>query len=193
MTKTITALLSIMLLVSCNYRLFDLAQFPELHGALPQINLANKVTEQNFVSVYQTIIEPKCIGCHKAGGKAEDILFGTYEELMKAADDTGASLIVPGKPDESLFYTIMLASAKRRMPPKKSEIPPVTDERLEVVKQWIANGAQERSDASTPPVLEPNPQPTQPAPSPEQPVPVQPVPSPEQLQPTPTPEPISQE
>ena len=196
----IATLLSSFMLVSCNYRLFDLAQFPELQGKLPNISLENKITEQSFASVFQTIIEPKCLGCHKVGGKAEDVLFGTYEELMKAKNDEGLSLIVPGKPDDSLFYTAMLATTKRRMPPKKSEIPPVTDDRLEVVKQWIANGAIERSETTNPPVLnpapapEPTPTPIQPAPA--EPTPVVPTPQPDPELPTPTPqptpEPISQ-
>ena len=69
----IAALLSCSLLVSCNYRLFDTAQFPELRGIVNERDLESKITEDNFLSVFQTIIQPKCLGCHKAGGKAEDI------------------------------------------------------------------------------------------------------------------------
>ena len=174
-TLFLTAILGSLMLVSCNYRLFDLAQFPELAGNIPGLNLENKVTEQNFTSVLQTIIQPKCIGCHKVDGKAEDILFETYEELMAATDEAGLPLIVPGKPDESLFYTMMLASARKRMPPKKSDIPPVTDERLEIVRHWIANGARESS-----PVENGEQEPTpEPIPNPESAPPQQPILNPE--------------
>jgi hypothetical protein len=189
--RTLTALFILSLttlLVSCNYRLFDLAEFPELQGALPGLNLENKVTEENFLSIYQTIIQPKCIGCHKVGGKAEDILFSTYKELMDATTEESIPLIIPGKPEESIFYTIMLESAKRRMPPKKSEIPPVPDDRLEVVRKWILNGARESIPTAPisgpenpqPAPVQPNPAEPEPAPTPEQPNPIvqEPQPSP---------------
>jgi hypothetical protein len=131
-------------LVSCDYRAFDLAEFPEIKGAvLPGSSPREKLTEQNFASILETIIKTDCTSCHKPGGKAEDILFRNYQELMDTVTIDQEPLITPGKPEESVFYTVMLPTARRMMPPKKSQLPPVSADRVEVVRQWILNGALE--------------------------------------------------
>lgn len=131
---------------SCNYRLFDLAQYPELGASLPQTPIANKPTEENFASIFQTVIEPKCLSCHKSGSgsRAEKLPLTTYEELFNGENDSSAFFILPGNPEESLFYKVLLPETKQRMPPKKSEIAPVEDDRIQVIRAWIKNGAKEK-------------------------------------------------
>lgn len=144
MGKTrLTLVFSCLFLISCNYRVFDLAQYPELGGILRDSPFSSKVTEENFRSIFQTIIQPKCLGCHKPGGKADEILFDDYETLMSAVTEEGEPLIVPGKPEESLFYTAMLPTSKRMMPPRKSGIGAVEPERADVIRAWITSGAPE--------------------------------------------------
>jgi hypothetical protein len=141
----LTSLFCSLFLVACNYRAFDLAEFPELKGGvLPGSSPREKITEQNFAFILETVIKTDCTNCHKPGGKAEDILFRSYQELMDAVTIDQDPLIIPGKPEESLFYTVMLPTARRMMPPKKSQLPPVSADRVEVVRKWILNGAQEK-------------------------------------------------
>lgn len=137
-------LISASLLVSCNYSVFDLSEFPELQASIPVGEIGNKITESNFESVFLTVVQQKCIGCHKAGGRAESIPLTSYQELVGGTTEIGEPLIVPGKPEESLFYTVMLPAAKRIMPPKRSELGDVEFERTEAVKAWISSGALER-------------------------------------------------
>lgn len=137
----LTMIITSFLLVSCNYRLFDLIQYPELSGHSPNNKgQGDNVTEENFTSINQTVIQPKCSACHKRGGRAGSIVLDNYEIIVGA---TGRRpLVVPGKPDQSLFYTIMLESAGRRiMPPKSSGLLPVDSGRLQLIRAWIADGA----------------------------------------------------
>lgn len=141
--KILVTVISTLLLAACNYRVFDLSEFPELQGSIPGENIGSKITESNFESIFLTVVQPKCIGCHKPGGRAEAIPMTNYQEVLNGLTEIGESLIVPGKPEESLFYTVMLPTAKRIMPPKRSGLGDVEVERTEAVKAWILGGALE--------------------------------------------------
>lgn len=50
-----------------------------------------------FESIKSLILEPKCIACHKPGGKAENIPLLTRSDLLDSPHD----LVIPGNADES--------------------------------------------------------------------------------------------
>lgn len=76
-----------------------------------------------FQQVVDKVMTPVCWDCHKKG-------LGTYEKVL--------AKVIPGEPDKSVFYL----RAKTDMPPLEDGYPPLTDEQLEVIYQWIADGAQ---------------------------------------------------
>lgn len=92
--------------------------------------------EPTFISIKTRIFEAKCFVCHSVGS-----------DDMEAADiplDTVGALsewIVPGNPSQSKLVKMMLPTAKKRMPPRKSNIAPLTEEELSVVSRWIELGA----------------------------------------------------
>ncbi len=130
--------------ISCDYRVFDLIEFPELQGVIDNPNIGNKVTEENFLSIYETVIKAKCLTCHNPEGVASAVLIDTYADLVST--ELGPALVVPGNLEESIFYQVMLPSAGRKlMPPKKSGLSPVDEVRLQVIRSWISNGAPESS------------------------------------------------
>lgn len=89
-----------------------------------------------FNKIKQEIIEPKCISCHMPGEHAGHIPLNTKDDLLNSS----LNLLVPGKPDASLFYTITGPGAMNMMPPIGVE--PLTDIQREMIRVWIQEGAQ---------------------------------------------------
>jgi hypothetical protein len=128
------------LFAGCDYRVFDIAEYPELSGVFKDPSkLIDKPTVESFNSIFETVIKPKCLICHSAGGKAEDYPFETYNDLVSGSDP----LIIPGYPEESIFYLVMLPKGRPLMPPKKSGLSLVDPALTDVIRSWIANGAVE--------------------------------------------------
>lgn len=162
--KQMSLILSLSTLAGCNYRVFDLAEYSELQGTISNVSSGSKLTEESFSSIYQTVIKTQCLSCHSPGESAELVLLDTYVDLTSS--DFGEPLVVPGNPEVSTFYKVLLASAGRKMmPPPKSGRPPVENARIEVIRSWIAKGAPESGTTPNPEPV-PNPQP-EPQPDPD--------------------------
>lgn len=90
----------------------------------------------NFESIKQNILSPKCIVCHRVGGKAEKIPLLTIDNIVNSP----RRLIIRGYPDDSkLIWEI----EDGKMPPPESGIRPVTSIELSAIKEWIAKGASD--------------------------------------------------
>lgn len=133
-------LVFVVLGAGCNYEVFEPAQ---LAAAVPgkEINKSEDLlTAPTFGSIFQNVIRPQCLSCHKVGGRAEEVPLSTYEDLLNPR--TGDPLVVPGDLENSIFYQVLLPEAGRnRMPPPRSNLPPVSDEKIAVVREWILKGA----------------------------------------------------
>ncbi len=125
-------------LSGCNYRFFDDIVIPQGVGNVRTSVEVSRKVEPNFLSIRDNIIVPKCIKCHNTQGKASDVPFESYEDLISGVMYT---TVISGQPDESSFYTSLLADASKRMPPKSSSIQPLSDEQILSVRIWIENGA----------------------------------------------------
>ena len=100
-----------------------------------------------FSSIRQKVFEPKCLVCHSPGSdspKAAKIPVDTLEALTASPEsgDEDDTLVVPGKPDKSYLLVLINPDTRKRMPPRKSAVAPVTPEELSVIRTWIAEGAQ---------------------------------------------------
>ncbi|MCB0370110.1 MAG: hypothetical protein KDD45_11970, partial [Bdellovibrionales bacterium] len=109
----------------------------------------SQIIDFNYVKTQ--IIDKKCIKCHQPGGKEEDIPFETRDEVLSGSNDVGESILVPGKPEESLFYLSLLpdkpsrkGAAKMPSPKavKKGDVEDITASEIELIKQWITEGAK---------------------------------------------------
>ncbi|MCB9072917.1 MAG: hypothetical protein H6623_04780 [Bdellovibrionaceae bacterium] len=78
----------------------------------------------HFQQVVDTIFKTTgCLDCHKK--------FTNYALVVKG--------VVPNQPEKSKLYL----RAKLDMPPIDDGYPPLTNEQLEFIKQWIAQGSLE--------------------------------------------------
>jgi mono/diheme cytochrome c family protein len=82
-----------------------------------------------------------CADCHTAMGAKAGFNFDTYAGLTKSGKKGAA--VVPEKPEKSMLMLTMTGGAKV-MPPKKSMNKPTKAE-IDMVRDWIKNGAKDDS------------------------------------------------
>jgi mono/diheme cytochrome c family protein len=97
----------------------------------------------DFARDVQPLFAEHCLECHGPDDSKGGLVLTSRELALKALK-SGAHGIVPGKPDESEMIT-RLASAdpEEQMPPPKHRAKhPVKARDIEVLRQWIAEGAK---------------------------------------------------
>ena len=93
----------------------------------------------SFIEDVAPIIKENCLACHEPKKKSGKYDMSTFEKLMEGG--TNGEMIIPGKPEESEFYTLMVTDEQRRMPPRdKGEA--VSKEKAEIIRKWILQGAK---------------------------------------------------
>lgn len=98
--------------------------------------------EPTWASIYENVVVTTCLECHSSeGGKKpkEGLDMLTYESMDAAF--TFPRMITPGNPEQSKLY--LSIGEKGDMPYKRAKLPP---EVVEIVRQWILNGAKEFED-----------------------------------------------
>ena len=89
----------------------------------------------SFQKIKDTIITKKCLSCHTAGEHAGNIPFDSREQLLSSS----LKLIVPGNPQESLFYKITSPGVMNMMPPYP--VKPLSPAQRKMIQTWILEGA----------------------------------------------------
>ncbi|WP_152052316.1 PSD1 and planctomycete cytochrome C domain-containing protein [Tautonia marina] len=128
------------------------------HLVLPSNGKAEDTRSIDFATEIRPILSDTCVRCHgpDASQRAADLRLDTAEGAL--ADLGGYAAIVPGKPEESeLYLRIAEEVADFRMPPADSG-KSLSAEQIELIRQWIAQGAPwEEHWAFTPPKRPPVP------------------------------------
>jgi Protein of unknown function (DUF1553)/Protein of unknown function (DUF1549)/Planctomycete cytochrome C len=99
-----------------------------------------------FTSQVRPILARHCFKCHGPDDKARKakLRLDVRNQAVKPAA-SGAVPIVPGKPEESeLVQRIFAEDASERMPPAAAKVP-LSEPDKQVLKQWIADGAEYKS------------------------------------------------
>ncbi len=84
------------------------------------------------------LLEHKCYSCHAALKQQGGLRLDTAASLIRGGD-SGAALVA-GKPNDSLLIDVLTGDAGFQMPPA-SEGTALTDEEVQIVRQWISDGA----------------------------------------------------
>jgi len=95
----------------------------------------------DFVKDVKPILEMNCLSCHgpKNAHENGELDLSTRALAIKGGDHE--TDLIPGEAEKSLIYkyTILPADNKKVMPPKDKT--PLTKEQTEILRQWIADGA----------------------------------------------------
>ncbi|MFM8805407.1 MAG: c-type cytochrome domain-containing protein, partial [Planctomycetia bacterium] len=114
--------------------------------ALPLAAAAETPPPVSYHKQIRPLFQAHCQGCHQPA-KAEGGFVMTDVGRMQAAGDSGAPGIVPGKPEEShLLAQIVPDAAGQAEMPKGGKSLAAAD--IDLVKRWIAAGAQDDTPAS---------------------------------------------
>ncbi|PQO28578.1 DUF1553 domain-containing protein [Bremerella cremea] len=98
----------------------------------------SKGAEVDYSRDIKPLLSNSCYTCHGPDEhtRKADLRLDVRKSAVRAA-------IAPGKPAESeLLARIASTDPDRMMPPPKSHRPPLTEEEIDLVRQWIAEGAQ---------------------------------------------------
>ncbi|MDW8244451.1 MAG: c-type cytochrome domain-containing protein, partial [Thermogemmata sp.] len=107
--------------------------------AAPSAKAAAKEEPVSFIRDVAPILKENCFACHDAKKKSGKYDMTTYEKLL--AGGVNGEAVIPGKPEESELYTLMVSQDERRMPPRdKGEA--VAADKAEVIRRWILQGAK---------------------------------------------------
>jgi uncharacterized membrane protein len=104
-------------------------------NAADGVKLAGKVHE---------IFEAKCLDCHGPELPRPKGKFGYVLDLKRVADNT--DYIVRGDPEKSDLFKMV---EDDEMPGEDANVPPLTKDEKEIVKQWIKLGAPQLANEAT--------------------------------------------
>ncbi|MCA8988722.1 MAG: DUF1549 domain-containing protein, partial [Planctomycetaceae bacterium] len=91
------------------------------------------------------IFQAHCQGCHQPAKPLGQYIMTDFQSLLTAGE-SAETAIVPGKPDDSyLVSQITPVDGEAQMPKGKA---PLSPEQIELIRQWIAQGATNDSPAS---------------------------------------------
>jgi WD40 repeat protein len=94
------------------------------------------------VSYYKSIrpmLQEHCQGCHQPARPEGKMVLSTYEGLLKPGESESAG-VVPGKPFESYLIEQITPQGDDR-PAMPKDKPPLSNDQIELVRRWIAEGA----------------------------------------------------
>ncbi|MBY0231508.1 MAG: hypothetical protein K2W96_19660 [Gemmataceae bacterium] len=93
----------------------------------------------SFIREIAPILKENCFGCHGAKSPKGKLDMTKVASLRKGG--TKDDPIVPGKPEESYFHDVLVATDKKRMPPLDTG-DPLPKGQVELIGRWIKEGAK---------------------------------------------------
>ncbi|MDX1680881.1 MAG: PSD1 and planctomycete cytochrome C domain-containing protein [Akkermansiaceae bacterium] len=111
----------------------SLAALAALHAGL--------MAEVEFNRDIRPILTKDCTACH-GGVKAAGGISFIYRDMALSEGDSGKRAIVPGKPEESEMIRRMRHSDPDEVMPKPKHGPPLAEEKIQLIEQWIREGAE---------------------------------------------------
>ncbi|PCJ61998.1 MAG: hypothetical protein COA73_07110 [Candidatus Hydrogenedentota bacterium] len=108
----------------------------------PAVQTAEKPSF-NYIDNILPIFEARCIKCHGNDKREGGLSLATFGH-MQTGGSSGEQLIVPGDPDGSRMFQLVLQEMDPVMPPEGK---PMSDEQLDLMEAWIESGARSNADA----------------------------------------------
>lgn len=91
----------------------------------------------SFAGTVNPILQDHCLRCHSAQKNKGNFSIASYDTIMKGGNR--GVLVVAGDPDNSQIVGSVTKTKVPYMPPKV--FPALTEDRIQALKEWIAQGA----------------------------------------------------
>jgi hypothetical protein len=115
-----------------------------INFAVSSALLAEKPNQVDFTRDIKPILSDRCYTCHgpDAQSRQADLRLDLRDEALAALSSSGGKIIVAGKPHRSeLFLRISATDTDLKMPPQDSNLS-LSPAEIEIIKQWISQGAR---------------------------------------------------
>ena len=104
----------------------------------------------SFVAKIAPLLKSQCLGCHDAELAEADYRIDTYQHLMKRGD--GSAAVIGEHPDKSKLYQVLVHEDEDLRMPAESD--PLPDTSINLIRQWIEQGAAFDGSAEDQPLTE---------------------------------------
>lgn len=108
-------------------------------GSAPQASAQEK-GKISFIDDVAPILKEYCFACHDAKKRSGKYDMTTFEKLLVGGGS--GYPVTAGKSEDSEFYTLLVSTEERRMPPRKDNLSAMPKAKAEVIKKWIDQGAK---------------------------------------------------
>ena len=98
---------------------------------------AQEPAPPNFADHVAPLLRENCLSCHKGSRARNGLDLRTAQGILKGGSSGPA--VVPGDPEGSLLYQVMVHAREPYMPPDE---PPLETDVTDVIEAWIAGGAR---------------------------------------------------
>ena len=105
--------------------------------------LSLSLGQVDYNSEIQTIFNSRCTNCHSGSDAEEDLSLTSYNNLMNGGDS--GDVVIPYDHANSLLWQYVNSSY---MPPYGSGSNPLTTNQINLIAQWIDEGALPESNES---------------------------------------------
>lgn len=95
-----------------------------------------------FEKDVRPILQANCVACHNVTTSEGSVILESLDAMLKS--EGSSAVVVPGKPDESLLYTLSRRGVEPVMPPLPNDrqAKALSPKELAILKQWIVEGAK---------------------------------------------------
>ncbi|MEM7232560.1 MAG: PSD1 and planctomycete cytochrome C domain-containing protein [Planctomycetota bacterium] len=92
------------------------------------------VADAFWTTHVKSVVETNCVRCHGTVRRKAGVDLRSPAAARRGSKKTERAIVVPGKPEESSLYRVLLPGADPHMPPGKKQLDP---ESIAAVKAWI--------------------------------------------------------
>lgn len=106
------------------------------------IGACNVEQPVSFSQDVRPILDANCLACHQAGGQgyeASGLSMASYEDLMAGTE--AGPMVIAGDVEGSNLLVLMEGRADPSISMPHGSLKPVPSEEIEVIRAWIAQGA----------------------------------------------------
>ncbi len=103
-----------------------------------------RAADVNYERQVAPLLKTYCAGCHNDSDKEGGLSLLSLNAL-RAGTPEGA-VVIAAKPEDSKLFKVISGSAEPKMPPKDE--PQLKPEQIELIREWIAQGAKGESQPS---------------------------------------------